>query len=124
MKKGLWLKVSLIFCLVASVLTINTLAASENWNQIIANAKKEGVVVTYGTSGRLSRVGDVMKAKYGVEVKHAKMSDMELTERIVREKEAGINTVDFIMAEDILGVAKQLLPLRYVENFVPDIAKW
>ena len=121
MKKGLWLKVSLILCLVASVLTINTLAALENWNQIIANAKKEGVVVTYGTSGRLSRVGDVMKAKYGVEVKHAKMSDMELTERIVREKEAGINTVDFVMAEDILGVAKQLLPLRYVENFVPEM---
>lgn len=121
LKKSLALKIMVFLCLVMFVLTVSTSAATQDWDDIIAKAKKEGVVVTYGTSGRLDRVGAVMEKLYGIKVQHAKMSDMEITERIVREKQAGINSVDFIMAEDILGVAKQLLPYKYVENFVPDM---
>lgn len=109
--------------LLSSTSLFSVCAQEQNWDEIIAKAKEEGVVVTYGTSGRVSRVGDVMMSEYGISVKHAKMSDMELTERIVREQEAGVFEVDFIMAEDILGVAKQLLPAGYVENFIPEMYK-
>jgi iron(III) transport system substrate-binding protein len=107
--------------LITSVALSTVCAQEQNWDEIIAKAKEEGVVVSYGTSSRVSKVEDVMLSEYGISIKHAKMSDMEITERIIREQEAGVFEVDFIMAEDILGVAKQLLPLGYVENFVPEM---
>ncbi|MFW6036150.1 MAG: extracellular solute-binding protein [Halothermotrichaceae bacterium] len=107
-------------CLMIVAFFVN-ISAAQDWDEIIANAREEGVVYTYGTSSRVARVEKVMLEKYGIEVKHAKMSDVVITERIVREQEAGIYEVDFIMAEDIVGVAKQLLPNGYVENFVPEM---
>jgi len=110
----------LFACLGVFVFAAGSFAA-QDWEDIIAKAKEEGEVVTYGTSSRVERVEAVMLARYGISVRHAKMSDMEITERIVREKQAGVHEVDFIMAEDILGVATQLLPAGYVENFVPEM---
>ena len=109
--------------LLSSVCVAAVCAQEQDWDEIIAKAKEEGTVVTYGTSSRVAKVEDVMMSEYGISVNHAKMSDMEITERIVREQEAGVFEVDFIMAEDILGVAKQLLPAGYVENFVPEMYK-
>jgi len=113
------------FCAILFVLALGSIvyAVEQNWNEIIAKAKEEGEIVTYGTSSRVAKVEPLMLAEYGISIRHAKMSDMEITERITREKVAGINEVDFIMAEDIFGVAKQLLPLGYVENFVPEMYK-
>lgn len=114
-----------IFCVTLLVLALGSIvyAVEQNWDEIIAKAKEEGEVVTYGTSSRVAKVEAVMLSEYGISVRHAKMSDMIITERITREKVAGVHEVDFIMAEDILGVAKQLLPLGYVENFVPEMYK-
>jgi len=107
--------------LLSSVCFAAVYAQEQNWDEIIAKAKEEGTVVTYATSSRIDRVGAIMMSEYGISVKNAKMSDIEITERIVREQEAGVFAVDCIMAEDILGVAKQLLPGGYVENFVPEM---
>lgn len=117
-RKSLVTRVLVFLCLL--IMTTGTAFAAEDWDEIIAKAKEEGVVVTWGTSSRLARVAPVME-EYGVKIQHAKMSDMEITERLVREKQAGISSVDFIMAEDILGVAGQLLPSKYVESFIPEM---
>lgn len=116
------LLILIMIFLLSSVSLFSVCAQEQNWDEIIAKAKEEGEVVTYGTSSRVAKV-TTMESEYGIEIKHAKMSDMEITERISREQEAGIFEVDFIMAEDILGVAKQLLPAGYVENFVPEMYK-
>ena len=120
MRKSRWVELLVGISLFVVAFTASSFA-SEDWDEIIAKAKEEGEVVTYGTSARMSRVGDIMLAEYGITLKHAKMSDMEITERIIREKEAGVHEVDFIMAEDMLGVSEVLLPLGYVESFVPEI---
>jgi len=120
LRKSRW--VGLLVCVSLFVIAFTASSfASQNWDEIITKAKEEGEVVTYGTSARLNRVGDIMLAEYGITLKHAKMSDTEITERIVREKEAGVHEVDFIMAEDMLGVSEVLLPLGYVESFVPEM---
>lgn len=118
--RSLWVKVLVFACLMGLILTTAAGAASQDWDTIIAKAKEEGIVITYGTSGRLSRVGEVMKEKYGIELKHIKMSLHEITERIIREQDAGVFEVDFIMAEDMIGTCKLLIPNGYVESFVPS----
>lgn len=120
-RKSLGIRVVVFLCLAMLMATGMSFAEEQSWDDIIAKAKEEGVVVTYGTSSRLGKVAPLMEELFGIEIQHAKMSDMEITERLVREKEAGIVAVDFIMAEDILGVAGQLLPYGYVESFVPDM---
>ncbi|MGI6150296.1 MAG: extracellular solute-binding protein [Firmicutes bacterium] len=116
-RKGLAITILAVLCV---SLVAGAAFAAENWDEIIAKAKEEGVVVAWGTSSRLARVAPILEEQYGIKLQNAKMSDMEITERLVREKQAGINSVDFIMAEDILGVAGQLLPFGYVESWIPE----
>lgn len=116
----LWVNRIVVAMIMLFILATTVGAATQDWDDIIAKAKNEGAVVTYGTSSRLPRVGEVMKEKYGIEVKHVKLSLHEITERIKREQDAGVYTVDFIMAEDMIGTTRLLLPNGYVENFVPS----
>ncbi|NMB25777.1 MAG: hypothetical protein GX986_09615, partial [Firmicutes bacterium] len=44
---------------------------SEDWDQIIAAAKKEGKVVMYANSGRVANAGKIFEAKYGIKVESA-----------------------------------------------------
>jgi len=86
------------FCVILFVLALGSIvyAVEQNWDEIIAKAKEEGEVVTYGTSSRVAKVESIMLAEYGISVKHAKMSDMEMTERITREKVAGITKLTLL----------------------------
>lgn len=110
------------FCVILFVLALGSIvyAVEENWDEIIAKAKKEGKVVTYNTSGRMAEAGDAFEKKYGIKVESLKIRDSEITERIIREKQAGINEVDLIMSEDIIGVNKQMIPAGYVSSYLPS----
>lgn len=110
------------FCVILFVLASGSIvyAVEENWDEIIAKAKEEGKVVTYNTSGRMAEAGDAFEKKYGIKVESLKIRDSEITERIIREKQAGINEVDLIMSEDIIGVNKQMIPAGYVSSYLPS----
>jgi len=111
------------FCVILFVLALGSIvyAVEENWDEIIAKAKEEGKVVTYNTSGRMAEAGEAFEKKYGIKVESLKIGDAEITDRIIREKQAGLNEVDLIMSEDIIGVNKQMIPAGYVSSYFPGI---
>jgi len=110
------------FCVILFVLASGSIiyAVEENWDEIIAKAKEEGKVATYNTSGRMADAGDAFEKKYGIKVESLKMRDSEITDRIIREKQAGINSVDLIMSEDLIGIFKQMIPAGYVSSYLPS----
>jgi ABC-type Fe3+ transport system substrate-binding protein len=86
---------------------------------LVAAAQKEGVLVAYWHSSRISRAGDLFKAKYGITVRGIKMTDSESTEKIVREVEAKNIQVDIVGYDDGPRLVTELLPAKFVENFLP-----
>ena len=112
-----------IFCVALFVIALGSSvwAVEENWDEIIAKAKEEGKVVTYNTSGRMTGAGEAFENKYGIKVESFKIGDAEITDRIIREKQAGISSVDLIMSEDIIGVNKPMIAAGYVSSYLPSI---
>ncbi len=94
-------------------------ANSDDWEQIIAAAKREGKVVMYANSGRVANAGKIFEAKYGIKVESAKMDDVEVVERIIREVDAGIHAVDVAWIQEPAALFYELIPGGYVENYVP-----
>lgn len=92
---------------------------SEDWDQIIAAAKKEGKVVMYANSGRVANAGKIFEAKYGIKVESAKMDDVEVVERIIREADAGVHAVDVAWIQEPSALFYELIPGEYVTNYVP-----
>jgi len=111
-----------IFCVALFVIALgnSVWAVEENWDEIIAKAKEEGKVATYNTSGRMAKAGEAFEKKYGIKVEALKIGDAEITDRIIREKQAGVNEVDLIMSEDIIGVNQQMIPAGYVSSYLPS----
>jgi len=111
-----------IFCVALFVIALgnSVWSVEENWDEIIAKAKEEGKVATYNTSGRMAKAGEAFEKKYGIKVEALKIGDAEITDRIIREKQAGVNEVDIIMSEDIIGVNKQMIPAGYVSSYLPS----
>ncbi|MDP2719770.1 MAG: extracellular solute-binding protein [Dehalococcoidia bacterium] len=70
------------------------------WEQAVAEAKKEGTVLIYSTpSGDIIRgLAAAFEKKYGIKVEWVNGRGEELTQRIQAEKSAGINAVDVIMS--------------------------
>jgi iron(III) transport system substrate-binding protein len=66
--------------------------------QLIAGAKKEGVVMVYHSSQTtdLQPVFDAFTEKYGVKVKEWRSSSENVVQRTIREARAGRHDVDFI----------------------------
>lgn len=98
-------------------------AASENWDVIIEAAKKEGLLIVYNPSSRMGEAAEGFTAKYGIEVQWAKMNDVEISDRVVREHEAKARGADVIVTEDAAILMAQLLPQGYVVNYVPSTHK-
>ena len=55
-RKGLAITILAVLCV---SLVAGAAFAAENWDEIIAKAKEEGVVVAWGTSSRLARGSDL-----------------------------------------------------------------
>ncbi len=114
------MSVFLVLTLICGLaLVANAAADSNDWDEIIAAAKAEGTVVMYAPSGRVANAGKVFEAKYGIKVESAKMQDVDVVERIIREHDAGIHSVDLAWIEDPAILFYELIPDGYVENYVP-----
>lgn len=89
---------------------------------LVAAAKKEGEVVAYWHSSRITNAGANFEKKYGIKVKGTKMNDAEQTERILREVDAKNVQGDVIAYDDGATLETKLLPQGYTINYVaPDL---
>jgi len=97
--------------------------AAENWDDIIAAAKEEGRLVVYCLSSRMGIAAERFEEKYGIKVDWTKMNDVEISDRVAREHEAGVRGADVVITEDAAILMAQLLPRGYVINYVPPTHK-
>lgn len=89
---------------------------------LVAAAKKEGEVVAYWHSSRITNAGANFEKNYGIKVKGTKMNDAEQTERIIREVDAKNVQGDVIAYDDGATLETKLLPQAYTINYVaPDL---
>lgn len=123
MRRFVALLLMLSLTLMLGAVTTTVCAADEDWDAIIAAAKKEGLLVIYNPSSRMGEAAEGFTAKYGIEVQWAKMNDVEVSDRVVREHEAKARGADVIVTEDAAILMAQLLPQKYVINYVPSTCK-
>lgn len=68
----------------------------EQWNRVLAVAKKEGKVVVYTTAGTEVRTALVpaFQAKYGIPADFVMGKGAEISQKLISERKAGINLAD------------------------------
>lgn len=120
-RKGTLIGLSVIFLVM--VIGFGMCAAEEDWDAVIAAAKDEGSLTVYNPSSRMGIAAEAFEEKYGINVEWSKMNDVEISDRVAREHEAGVQGADVIITEDAAILMAQLLPQGYVVNYVPPTHK-
>jgi iron(III) transport system substrate-binding protein len=95
-------------------------APAQDWKAIEAAARKEGRVVIYSVSSRITRLAKDFKEKYGVEVVAFDLPSHEQVEKYAREHKAGQFNVDVLYNNEGPLMIAEFLPKKMVWNFVPD----
>lgn len=98
--------------------------APENWDAIIAAAKKEGEVVIYASSSQLKKVAaDFMKVYPEIKVTAHKLGSEKSVEKTIREHEASIYDVDIVTTTGARSMVYEMLPNKNIINYVPSYLK-
>lgn len=98
-------------------------AETMSYDELVAEAQKEGKVVVYSITSRISTAAEAFTAKYGIEVEAANLKDFEMIEKVSKEASLGIEGADFIIAQDSGRVFGELIRPGYVVNYVPESMK-
>jgi iron(III) transport system substrate-binding protein len=95
-------------------------APKQDWPSIEAAARKEGKVVIYSVSSRITRIAKEFKDKYGVEIVAFDLDSSEQIEKFAREHKANQFSVDVLYNNESPRMQAEFLPKSMVWNFVPD----
>ena len=94
--------------------------ATQDWAAIEAAAVAEGSVVVYSVSSRIAKLVDGFQERFGIEIiGHDIASDLQL-EKLRRENNAGVYTVDVLFNSESSILLNEALPNELVWNFIPD----
>ena len=96
---------------------------SEKAEALIPEAKKEGKVVVYSISGRISKAAKSFEKKYGIKVQASNLKDFELIDKITAEAKAKAEGADMVLCQDSGRVWGELIQPGYLENYVPEELK-
>ena len=95
-------------------------AASENWQEIVANAKREGEVVVYTASGRISKLVKHFNTLYPeITLTVHDLGSVQSVEKTIREQEAGIFNADIVTTGNSGQVIFEMLNKHRLVNYVP-----
>ena len=103
MRKTILIMAALLLSVPLSAITPIANAQAQpkmDWEQLIANAKKEGKVVVYGNIGPLLKknLTDGFKGKFGIEMECVVGRPPEVATRYLQERTANIRIADFFIA--------------------------
>lgn len=87
--------------------------------ELVDAAKKEGKVVVYSATSRISKAGEAFEKKYGIKVESTNLKDFELIEKISKESSTGVTGADFVLIQDGGRVMGELVNLGYLYSYVP-----
>lgn len=96
---------------------------SEKADALIPQAKKEGKLVVYSISGRISKAAASFEKKYGIKVQASNLKDFELIDKIATEAKAKAEGADMVLCQDSGRVWGELIQPGYLENYVPEDLK-
>lgn len=105
------------------VLGLSLLAFAEDWDQIVADARKEGKVVVYSVTSRIHEAAEAFEEKYGIKVEAHRLSETELLERVYQEARARVHAVDVVLIEDFPSMKELLVDPGHLVNYVPPSAR-
>ena len=125
------LALALVLC--ASYASAQTPAPSAEWNQLVADAKKEGKLVIIAPPDPQVReaIPAAFKARYGITVEYLGGRSSDTAARLRTERQSGIYTVDAALSgmltmASIFYTEKMLDPVRPIllDPDVTDGSKW
>jgi len=127
------LALTLFGCVVGFCNAAAQTATSQQWEQLVAEAQKEGKVVLLGPPDGQVRtdVPGAFKARYGITVEYLGVRSAEAATKLSAERSAGIYSVDVVLAggetmSSVYYKQKMLAPLKpqLVAPEVTDPSKW
>ena len=93
---------------------------TQDWAAIEAAAREEGQVVIYSVSSRIAKLVDGFAERYGIEIIGYDIpSDLQI-EKMRREHNAGVYSVDVLFNSEAPLLLNEALPNELVWNFVPS----
>jgi hypothetical protein len=96
----------------------------ENWDDVVAAARKEGEVAVYSSTGTMLKVAeDFAKAYPEIKVKAYDLGSEKTIEKIVREHQAGVYAADIVYSGGTEQMVFDLLPNHRIVNYVPAYLK-
>ncbi len=97
------------------------IAVESEWEKVVANAKKEGVVVVYSAYGNAQArepFVQAIKEKFGISLDITIAQGPQLTAKLENERRAGLYLADVYMG-GTQSVAMTLIPLKMFEPIEP-----
>jgi iron(III) transport system substrate-binding protein len=92
----------------------------ENWDEIVANAKKEGEVVVYSSSSRITAVAKAFMDRYPeIKVRPFDLGSVQAVEKTIREQDAGLFNADIVTTGTADQVIVEMLNKHRIVNYVP-----
>lgn len=92
-------------------------------DELVEAAKKEGKLVVYSTTSRVSTAAENFEKLYGIKVETANLKDGELVEKVSLEVGGGVNGADMVLCQDGARVYGELITPGYLVNYVPEALK-
>ncbi|MFJ8546060.1 ABC transporter substrate-binding protein [Streptomyces sp. NPDC093586] len=86
---------------------------------LVAEAKKEGSVTVYDSTGDITKTAAAFTAKYGIKATGVKSKVGDTLEKMTRENQAGNVTIDATFYEDGPSLVGQLLAQKVVYTWIP-----
>ncbi|HAN87438.1 MAG TPA: hypothetical protein DCQ13_07310, partial [Firmicutes bacterium] len=117
------MSILMVVTLLMSLSLVGSAKTTENWNDIVKAANKEGKVVVYSTTSRIMAAAEAFEQKTGIKVEAHRLSETELIERVYREARAGIKSVDLVLIEDFPSMKELLVAPGYLVNYIPPSAR-
>lgn len=92
----------------------------ENWSEIVANAKKEGEVVVYTSSGRIAKLVKPFNALYPeIKLTVHDLGSVKSVEKTIREQDANIFNADIVTTGNSGQVIHGMVNKNYLVNYIP-----
>jgi len=114
------LKCVAIAALAAAASAIPAAAADEfDLDALVKAAKGEKPINVYDSTGKIVEMAENFTKKYGIKATGMKVSANSQLEMIIRESQANNVQGDVVLITDAPAALAQLLPEKFVENFVP-----
>lgn len=96
----------------------------ENWDEIIAAAKKEGTLTVYSSATTMTASGeDFAKAYPEIKVQVFPLGSEKTIEKVMTEQQAGLFNADVVYSGGTQQMVYELLPNQNIVNYVPGYLK-